>query len=198
MPHAIHKTEDSIIRSGGLPTAAAQAAPACVAWPRRRFGRSLLLLLATPWQASQVFAGPAGPVVLTITGRVSGPNAGDHAEFDMAMLEQLPQHSFVTRTPWFAGPRKFTGPLLRDVLAACGASGTNLRAIALNDYRVDLPFEDTQRHDVLLARLLNDRPMAVRDKGPLFIIYPFDSSAELRSTVYYSRSAWQLKSIEVQ
>jgi hypothetical protein len=51
---------------------------------------------------------------------------------------------------------------------------------------------------VLLARLLDDKPMAVRDKGPLFIIYPFDSSAELRTTVYFSRSAWQLKSIEVQ
>ena len=67
----------------------------------------------------------------------------------MAMLERLPQHSFVTRTPWYATPRKFTGPLLRDVLAACGAQGSNLRATALNDYRVDLPFEDAQRFDVL-------------------------------------------------
>jgi hypothetical protein len=73
-----------------------------------------------------------------------------------------------------------------------------VRAIALNDYRVDLPFDDAQHFDVLLARLLDGQPMAVRDKGPLFIIYPFDSSAELRTTVYYSRSAWQLKSLEVQ
>jgi hypothetical protein len=114
------------------------------------------------------------------------------------MLEQLPQHSFVTRTPWYSTPRKFTGPLLRDVLAAAGAQGTNLRAIALNDYRVDLPFDDTQRYDVLLARLLDDKPMPVRDKGPLFIIYPFDAHSELRNTVYYSRSAWQLKTIDVQ
>jgi len=123
---------------------------------------------------------------------------GDVAHFDMSMLERLPQHSFVTRTPWYSTPRKFTGPLLRDVLAACGAQGSNLRATALNDYRVDLPFEDAQRFDVLVARLLDDKPMAVRDKGPLFIIYPFDSSAELRTTVYYSRSAWQLKTLEVQ
>jgi hypothetical protein len=50
---------------------------------------------------------------------------------------------------------------------------------------------------VLLARLLDDRPMAVRDKGPLFIIYPFDSEPALRNAVFYSRSAWQLKSLEV-
>lgn len=165
------------------------------------FSRRRLLL----WLAAALPAGPAlaleppsGPVVLTIVGRVGQPNAGKAARFDMAMLERLPQRSFVTSTPWYGEAHKFTGPLLRDVLAACGASGSSLRATALNDYSVDLPFEDTQRHDVLLARLLDDKPMAVRDKGPLFIVYPFDSSAELRTTVYYSRSAWQLKTLEVQ
>jgi hypothetical protein len=60
-----------------------------------------------------------------------------------------------------------------------------------------MPFDDTQRYDVLLARLLDDQPMTVRDKGPLFAIYPFDARPELRSAVYYSRSAWQLRTIEV-
>ena len=156
------------------------------------------LAAALPVAAARALDRPAGPVVLTVFGRVREPNAGSAAQFDMAMLEQLPQRSFVTRTPWYAGPRKFTGPLLRDVLGACGAQGSNLRAYALNDYRVDLPYEDALRFDVVVARLLDDQPMAIRDKGPLFIIYPFDSSPELRSTVYYSRSAWQLKSIDVQ
>jgi hypothetical protein len=140
---------------------------------------------------------PRGTVVLTVSGRVALPNDGPRAVFDMAMLEQMPQSSFTTKTPWYAQPRKFTGPLLRDVLAAAGAQGTTLRALALNDYRVDIPFADAQLHDMLLARLLDDRPMPVRDKGPLFIIYPFDSKPELRNAVYYSRSAWQLKAVEV-
>jgi hypothetical protein len=165
---------------------------------RRRFTCHLAAALALPGAWAHALERPSGAVVLTITGRVRSPNAGDRAIFDMAMLEQLPQHSFTTRTPWYPAARKFTGPLLRDVLAACSAQGSNLRAFALNDYRVDLPFDDALRHEVLLARLLDDMPMAVRDKGPLFIIYPFDSSAELRTTVYYSRSAWQLKSIDVQ
>jgi hypothetical protein len=156
------------------------------------------LALSVPAAASLALDAPRGPVVLTVSGRVGKPNQGDSALFDMAMLERLPQHSFVTHTPWYASAHRFTGPLLRDVLAACGAQGSNLRATALNDYRVDLPFEDALRFDVLVARLRDDKPMAVRDKGPLFIIYPFDSSAELRTTVYYSRSAWQLKSLEVQ
>jgi len=140
---------------------------------------------------------PRGTVVLTVSGRVALPNDGPRAVFDMAMLEQMPQSSFTTKTPWYAQPRKFTGPLLRDVLAAAGAQGGTLRALALNDYRVDIPFADAQLHDMLLARLLDDRPMPVRDKGPLFIIYPFDSKPELRNAVYYSRSAWQLKAVEV-
>jgi hypothetical protein len=165
---------------------------------RRHVARLLAATLACTGLRAQALDRPKGQLLLTITGRVRKPNAGDRAVFDMAMLEGLPQHSFVTHTPWFATARKFTGPLLRDVLAACGAQGRLLRATALNDYQVDLPFEDTQRHALLLARLLDGKPMAVRDKGPLFIVYPFDSSAELRSAIYYSRSVWQLKSIEVQ
>jgi hypothetical protein len=140
---------------------------------------------------------PTQPVVLTLSGRVRMPNQADGAHFDMPMLEAMAQSSFTTATPWWTQPRKFTGPLLRDVLAAAGAQGTTLRARALNDYRVDIPFDDAQRHDMIVARLLDDKPMAVRDKGPLFIIYPFDARPELRNAVYFSRSAWQLRAIEV-
>jgi hypothetical protein len=140
---------------------------------------------------------PVGPVVLTLSGRVRNVNDGPNAQFDMTMLEALQQKTLITRTPWFARARRFTGPLMRDVLAAAGAQGSMLRLIALNDYRVDMPMDDVQRHDVLLARLIDDKPMTVREKGPLFVIYPFDDRPELRSAVYYSRSAWQLRTIEV-
>lgn len=49
-----------------------------------------------------------------------------------------------------------------------------------------------------MARLIDDKPIPVRDKGPLFIVYPFDSAAELRSSTYYERSIWQLKAVEIQ
>jgi len=159
-----------------------------------RLGGGLLLATALPAHALQP---PTGPVVLTVGGRVRMPNDGAHAQFDMTMLEALPQTSFTTRTPWYAQARRFTGPLLRDVLSAAGAQGALIRLAALNDYRVDMPFEDAQRYDVIVARLLDDKPMSVRDKGPLFVIYPFDSRPELRGAVYYSRSAWQLRKIDV-
>lgn len=140
---------------------------------------------------------PDGQVVFTLSGKIRRTNRGANAVFDMAMLAALPQHHITTRTPWYVQPRKFTGPLLRDVLALALAQAQTLRVTALNDYRIDIPFDDVQRYDVVLARLLDDMPMTVREKGPLFMIYPFDSVPTLRNARYYSRSVWQLISIEL-
>jgi hypothetical protein len=165
---------------------------------RRRFIRALgvapLVLAAGRARALEA---PTGTVILTVNGKVRLPNAGAVANFDMAMLQAMPQVTFTTKTPWYATARSFSGPLLRDVLAAAGAQGTRLRAVALNDYRVELPFEDARLHDPIVAHRLDGQPMAVRDKGPLFLIYPFDARPELRNPVYFSRSAWQLRTIEV-
>jgi hypothetical protein len=153
------------------------------------------LLLAQPAAALQ----PAtGKPVLTITGNVAEKNTANAAVFDMAMIEKLPQHSFTTMTPWDKQPIKFTGPLLRDVLAAAKATGTTIKAVALNDYQSSIPLDDAQKFDVILAHKMNDAAIPVKTKGPLFIVYPYDTKAELRSTVYYERSAWQLKSLAIE
>jgi len=141
---------------------------------------------------------PKGPVILSISGKVQETNRQGRADFDMAMLEKLPQHSFSTRTPWHSETVQFTGPLLRDVLAAAKAGGDRIVARALNDYRTEIPFGDALKEQVIVARLLNGKPMPVREKGPLFIVYPFDSRPALRAEVYYNRSAWQLRALTIE
>lgn len=163
---------------------------------RRRWLAGLLASTALTARADEL-PRPKGKVVLSIGGRVTRHNTPGRADFDMDMLAALPQHQLVTRTPWHAGVQNFTGPLLRDVLAQAGASGQKLVAVALNDYRCEIPVEDAARFPVIVARLNNGEPMRVRDKGPLFIVYPYDSDAQLRSDRYYSRSAWQLRSLQV-
>jgi hypothetical protein len=101
-------------------------------------------------------------------------------------------------TPWDKQPIEFTGPLLRDVLAAAKASGTTLKAFALNDYQTAIPFEDSQKFDVILAHKMNGKSIPVKTKGPLFVVYPYDSNPVLRSATYYERSAWQLKSLTIE
>ena len=34
--------------------------------------------------------------------------------------------------------------------------------------------------------------MSVREKGPLFVVYDYDSDPELKQQKYYGRSAWQV------
>lgn len=147
---------------------------------------------------SQTLEAPKGRVILTITGKVSAKNAAEGAVFDLAMIEKLPQQTFSAQTPWDKKPIQFQGPLLRDVLAAAKANGTTLKASALNDYQTTIPADDATKFDVILAYKMNGDLIPVRTKGPLFIVYPFDSKAELRSATYYERSAWQLKSLIVE
>ncbi len=166
---------------------------------RRR--RGLLAASALLWAPrSQALEAARGKVVLSVTGLIDRSNTAQGVDFDMAMLESLPQHGFTTATPWFKAPRRFSGPLLRELLATvgAGAAARMLYAVALNNYKVEIPIDDASRYAVLLATRLDGEPMSVRDKGPLFIVYPFDDSSELRSERYYSRSAWQLRRLEVR
>ena len=50
---------------------------------------------------------------------------------------------------------------------------------------------------MVVAHLFNGKPMSVREKGPLFVIYPFDEQPQLKTSTYFSRCIWQLKQIEI-
>lgn len=165
---------------------------------RRVLSLLLALTAVAPLSFADSLEAPQGRVILSVSGKIGATNKGNLAVFDMAMIEKLPQHSFTTRTPWYDKPVKFTGPLLKDVLALVNSSGTTLSAVAINDYKISIPMEDIGKHGVLMARLIDDKPIPVRSKGPLFVVYPFDNAAELRTSVYYERSIWQLKALDLQ
>ncbi len=152
---------------------------------------------------------PPTEVLLTVTGkgvkRVVDKNmpaaeliaAAEVAEFTLAALAAMPQHTITTKAPWHDGVRTYSGPLLRDVLAAAQAQAPTARFVALNDYKIDMPLEDAALYPVVLAIRLDGKPMLVRDKGPLFVMYPFDKHPELAKTKYFSRCVWQLHRIEL-
>ncbi len=140
---------------------------------------------------------PAGKVILTVTGKIGATNDGETAIFDRAMLEAMPQHSFTTKTPWYSGPETFEGVLMSDLLRRLECTGSNLLAIALNDYSSQIPVDDFAHYGVILAIKRDGKYMPVRDKGPLFIIYPFDSDSSLKSQKFYGRSAWEVSRIVI-
>lgn len=154
-----------------------------------------IMTLALPASALE----PAeGPVVLTVTGAITQTNAEGAAKLDLALLGAMGSVVVETTTIWTDGVQTFEGVELATLLAALGAEGTVLRAIAHNDYAVDIPVSDAVAGGPVVAYLRNGAAMSMRDKGPLWVIYPFDSSPEYQSELIYSRSIWQLDRIEVQ
>ena len=118
--------------------------------------------------------------------------------YDIAALEALGLHSIATETPWTEGEMQFEGVLVRDLLRQIGVKTGRILAIALNDYRISIPVSDFENFDVILATRINGSEMSVRDRGPIWLIYPWSSEPVLRDEVYFARSIWQLRMIQVQ
>lgn len=141
---------------------------------------------------------PTSRPILSVSGKIKLSNSNEQARFDLAMLDTLAQHSIKTETPWYDQPRTFSGPLARDLLKKIGAQGVSVKATALNDYAIDIPISDFYEYDVVLATRIDGKTLSVREKGPIFVIYPFDQVPETKNEVIYQRCIWQLNRLEVK
>ncbi len=141
---------------------------------------------------------PAGKVILTISGDIEHTNAGDRAEFDRTMLEALGMTELTVETAWTDGRPTFSGVLGSRILDAVGARGDEIVARAINDYQVTIPVSDLRRYPILFALKQDGRYMRVRDKGPIWVIYPRESHPELDNEETKQKWIWQLSSIHIQ
>jgi len=140
-------------------------------------------------------AGAAGKPLLTVSGNIAG---GEAVDFDRESLESMATETIRTSTPWTQGVQEFRGIPLEDLLARVGARGTGLRAVALNDYAAEFPIEKAVAGGALIAVRQNGAPLSVRDKGPLWIVFPYDSDPKLLTDEFLNWSAWQLRTLVVQ
>jgi hypothetical protein len=163
-----------------------------------KFSIALIGLMSVNAAGAAPLPAPAEKPILTISGKISETNKDNTAQFDRAMLESLGMVTIETTTPWYNGPVKFEGVPLDKLMKQVGASGDHVAVVALNDYSSEIPIEDFAKYNVVLALKRNGEYMPVRDKGPLFIIYPFDSKPELKSQTFYGRSVWQVAKIVVK
>ncbi|WP_199925364.1 molybdopterin-dependent oxidoreductase [Neorhizobium sp. SOG26] len=141
---------------------------------------------------------PQGTPVLSISGAIKVTNSGNEAILDRDMLEALGTEKIVTKTPWFDGVTEFSGVRLDKLMDLVGAHGQAVTAVALNNYVTTIPIEDFSRYQAILALKRDGRYMSIREKGPLFIIYPFDSDPALRTQTYFGRAAWQVAKLVVE
>lgn len=154
-----------------------------------------LSLCMTTFAWADDFVAPKGEVLLTIKGSFAAKNAGDTLQLDQDQLAALPQTAFTTSTTWTSGTPTFKGVLLKDLITAIGASGKTITLKAANDYAITITADDVKPDAPLLAYLMDDKAMSLREKGPIWMVYPYDQNDAYRTEETYARSIWQLTEI---
>ncbi len=157
-----------------------------------------ILLAAAPAGASDGLPQPDGEVVLTITGAITRTNRDGAADFDRAMLERLGTAHLATSTPWTEGVPVFEGVPMAALLDAVGAEGTVAVGTALDDYGADLPLGELREYAVLLAMRMNGELLTVRDRGPLWVVYPRDQVAAFMDPRHNAKWIWQLRRLDIR
>lgn len=142
---------------------------------------------------------PTGKVVLDVSGNLAVTNTpGGTAIFDRAMLAAMPRSTIETSTPWTDGIQRFDGVSLAVLIQRLGIDARTVSARALNDYSYTFDVADAVTRGAIIADTNNGKPMSVRERGPLWIVFPLDALSELDGAGRHeiqSRMVWQLKQL---
>ncbi len=167
--------------------------------PIIRYPVYLFMLLGAFLIAPSAYAQAVeGPVILTISGKVSNPNRGavdpavdqffvyseaefsEATQFDYASLQKLEWLKTNADFPKNGDMQQFEGPLLADVLKAAGANGEMVTMTALDGYAIEVKMQELIDQGAVLALKRNGRPFAVGDYGPTQIVFPRAERADLK------------------
>ncbi len=153
---------------------------------------SLLAISSIAWAE-------VNPVILTVSGKIEKfTDMGRKVyEFRESDLKALKQYSFDTKTSWT--PRSnFSGPLMRDILNKVSASGMMVKFMALNDYAYSIERNEFAKYNVILARSINNRVLEVKNRGPLWLMYPIsDMPDETKGPLLDAKLIWQVNRVVV-
>lgn len=136
----------------------------------------------------------AADTLLVVDGLGDGSDVRSFSDSD---LLAMPQIEFTTTTIWTEGPVTFSGPSLSHVLEASGAVDGAVSMVAVNDYKVEMPRNRVEPNAPIVANRVNGEPFSIRDKGPLWLVFPFDSDDRFKSEETYSYSIWQLTQLRI-
>lgn len=161
---------------------------------RTRFAALILagLAIAVLAPAAPAIADDHTGTILTVAGKIGKANRGPNDAFEDAFLnaheltfdkaytfdrealEALGMHRIKTRYPGKDIVIDVEGPLVRDILAAVGATGDTLMVTALDGYTAELPVAEMNAYPVVLALKNNGKPLSIGGHGPGWIVYPRD------------------------
>ena len=152
------------------------------------------------------FSGLAGPRSLTVSPDGRFAYVALAGENGIATLARAANGSLtylscvIGRTPRIYSGDGTTSPCPLTSTSTVNPNGSGLAApklalTSLNDYSVDVPAEDAEKYDVIVAYKQNGEYMRVRDKGPFWLVYPLDQYPELQNEQTATKMIWQMKAI---
>lgn len=159
----------------------------------RTFFCLAVLLLTLPMSLA---ARPSGPVILRVLIERDQNHHEEVMTYDRAALSQIAWRHITTASPFLKGDHQFSGVPLASLLQSLDITSGTIRAQALDGYSITIPVADAFDHEVLLALDHNGRPMRIRDRGPIWVIYPMTPSEALAGDAG-GRMIWQLQSLDI-
>ena len=177
---------------------------------------------ALPVAAQHAPHGAKGPTLLTVSGLIGAGNRGafDPALdqmmgkqkvtfakahcFDFATLAAMPATTIKPTLEYDGKVHELKGPLLVDVMKACGVQ-TNAKTAfllrAVDGYAVQLAASEAAARRFIVATQLDGRPMALGGLGPLWAVYDADRFADMAAKPLSDRFAlcpWATYHVEVK
>ena len=138
---------------------------------------------------------PSGPTLLTVSGHIGAGNRGplnpaldrmmgkqkimfDRAHvFDFATLTAMPAVTIEPTLEYDGKPHSLKGPLLLDVVKACGVKvgeKTMLFLRAVDGYAAQVAAAEVEKYRFIVATHLDGQPLALGGLGPLWALYDAD------------------------
>lgn len=121
--------------------------------------------------------------------------------YSIQSLTELSKTEYTTSTVWTESLDRFSGVLLWDMLAHLGVDpeGWNgqITLEAIDGYSATLGPAHVDQTAPLLAILRNGRPMPLRERGPFWLIFPYDAEPAFRNETIYALSVWQIAQMSI-
>lgn len=177
---------------------------------------------APSWAAQGGRKTPSGPTLLTVSGRIGAGNRGpldpaldqmmvkqkvtfDKAQvFDFAAITALPAVTLQPTLEYDSKPHTLKGPLLLDVLRACGVKISDKTTIflrAVDGYAAQISAAEAEKYRFIVATHLDGQPMALGGLGPLWALYDADRFPDMAAKPLSARFAncpWATYHIQVK
>jgi len=195
---------------------------------QRRFLATTILGCAAGSGNSAAFAArpvarsAPGPTLLTVSGAIGTGNRGPFdpvldqlmakqkvtfskaQTFDFAAIAVLPAVTIKPTLEYDGKQHVLSGPLLLDVVKACGArvgEKTALFVRAIDGYAAQIGAADALRRRFIVATHLDGKPMALGGLGPLWTLFEADAFSDTAAQPLGQRFAgcpWATYHVEVR